>query len=110
MPRVVPSDVVKAIDRLFPQMVKTPTAFPQFTADSLPPISALVSLVEAVPNDLLVLDPAQYAELTASTAFLRALPGRFQASSVSSVAAMNMTGYPHNPIDDGTCRDGRVPR
>jgi hypothetical protein len=55
MPCVVPSDVVAAIDRMFPQMVEVPTAFPQVNADAVPLISALVSLVEAVPHNLLVL-------------------------------------------------------
>src|SRR6266496_4683660 len=91
VPRVVPSDVVAAIDRMFPQMVERPTAFPQVSADAVPLISALVSLVEAVPNEFLILDPGQYAELTASTAFLRALPEMFQASRASYVAAINMT-------------------
>lgn len=98
MPRVVPSDVVKAIDRMFPQMAENPTVRPSVSADSVPLIGALVSLVEAVPNDLLVLDPGQYAELTASTAFLRTLPVRFQASRGSQVAHMSMTGFEHNPI------------
>jgi hypothetical protein len=83
---------------MFPQMVETPTAFPQVDANSVPLISALVSLVEAVPNDLLVLKTGQYAELTASTAFLRALPVRFQASRGSNVAPMSMTGFDRNPI------------
>jgi hypothetical protein len=98
MPRVVPSDVVTAIDRMLPQMVEVPTVFPAVSADAVPLISALVSLVEAVPADLLVLNPGQYAELTASTAFLRALPGRFQANRASQVAHMSMTGFEHNPI------------
>jgi hypothetical protein len=98
MPRVVPSDVVAAIDRMFPQMVARPESFPQVDAGVVPLISAVVALVEAVPNELIVLNPGQYGELTASTAFLRALPERFQARRGSDVAQMNMTGYTHNPI------------
>jgi hypothetical protein len=83
---------------MFPQMVEVSTSFPQVNGDAVPLISALVSLVEAVPHNLLVLTPGQYAELTASTAFLLALPERFQASRASHVAPMNMTGFDHNPI------------
>jgi hypothetical protein len=61
MPRVVPSDVVRMIDRLFPDMASNPRAFPQVGLDARPPISALVRLIEAVPESLLVLTPERYA-------------------------------------------------
>jgi hypothetical protein len=41
MPRVVPSDVVKAIDRMFPQMVETPDKFPNVTFESIPSLNAI---------------------------------------------------------------------
>jgi len=44
----VPSDVVNAIDRMFPEMAMDPNAFPQLSVDQLPWLIALANLVEAV--------------------------------------------------------------
>jgi hypothetical protein len=98
MPRVVPSDVVRMIDRLFPDMASNPRAFPQVGLDARPPISALVRLIEAVPESLLVLTPERYAELTASAAYLRAVPESFQGARSPIARPLIMSGFEHNPI------------
>jgi hypothetical protein len=43
MPLVVPSDVVRVIERLFPDIVKDPKARPGFGVDILPPLQAIVN-------------------------------------------------------------------
>ena len=82
MPRVVPSDVVKAADAMFSNMVQNPRVFPQVEAPVVPNLAALAQLVEAVPEELLVLEPSNYAALVANVAYLRALGEAFQARSV----------------------------
>ena len=80
MPRVVPSDVVKAAERMFPDMVRNPRAFPGVEAHAVPSFAGFASLVDAVPAELLVLDPTSYTGVVASVAYLRALADVFQAS------------------------------
>jgi ribosomal protein L30E len=50
MARVVPSNVVRAIDRMLPEMANKADAFPQMSHDQLPWLAALAELVEAVPH------------------------------------------------------------
>ncbi len=95
MPRIVPSDVVKAIDRMFPEMAKDPHAFPQLAVDHLPWLMALANLVEAVPVELVVLEPQRYAELVASVASLRAMGDVF---GVRREMSLRLRGFDENPI------------
>jgi hypothetical protein len=96
MPRVVPSDVVRAIDRMFPEMAQRPDAFPNMGFDDLPSLAALVKLVESVPEEVIVLEPRRYAELTASVSCLRAVPDVFQASRAP--LHLRLRGFAQNPI------------
>lgn len=96
MPRVVPSDVVRAIDRMFPEMGQKPKAFPNVGYDTLPSLAALVQLIESVPEELIVLEPGRYAELIASVSCLGALADVFQASR--SPHALHLRGFDQNPI------------
>ena len=98
MPRVVPSDVVKAIERMFPQMIQDPRSFPDVSSDSVPPLKAIAQLVESVPEDLLILDPAHYAELIASVAYLRSLGDSFQAARSLSTTRFMLAGFDLNPL------------
>src|SRR5260370_31053965 len=98
MPRVVPSDVVAAVDRLFPEAVANPAAPFYLQFDQVPAAVAVVRLVEAVSDELLVLTPETYAELVASTAYLRALPDAFQAARGREQLAAAMRGFASNPI------------
>ena len=92
MPRVVPSDVVRAIDRMFPEMVQN------VGSEDLPSLAALVQLVESVPEELKVLEPRQYAELIASLSCLRAMAGVFQASRAPYAVPLLLRGFDQNPI------------
>jgi hypothetical protein len=96
MPRVLPSDVVSAIDRMFPEMAQRPDAFPRVGFDYLPWLAAVVHLVQSVPNELIVLEPREYAELTASVAGLRAMADVFQASR--EAIQIRLRGFDQNPI------------
>ena len=96
MPRVVPSDVVKAADRLFPDMVKAPNAFPGIGPDAVPRLIALADLVHAVAPELITLNSEEYAALLACVAYMRALGDAFQAGL--HVISFNLEGYEHNPV------------
>jgi hypothetical protein len=58
-------------------------------------LAGLAQLVEAVPDELLVLDPTDYAALVADVAYLRALGEAFQARAV---IYLNLTGHDRNPV------------
>lgn len=96
MPRVVPSDVVKAADRMFPDLVKSPTAFPGIGPDQVPRLTALADLVHAVPPELITVGSEQYAALLACVAYIRALAGALQGGH--RVINFNLQGYEHNPV------------
>jgi hypothetical protein len=98
VPRVVPSDVVRAVDRMFPDVEKRPTDFPNMTPEWVPSLMALADLVAAIPNELLVLDPGQYAELTASVAFLRGAAQVFQAPRVPTAIPLRLRGFERHPV------------
>lgn len=96
MPRVVPSDVVRAVDRMYPEMGQNPDASSNVGHSDLPGLAALVHLVEAVPEELIVLEPRQYADLIASVACLRAMADVFQASR--QPLPLHLRGFDQNPI------------
>jgi len=98
MPRVVPSDVVRAIDRMFPTMVREPKAFPNVASGDLPLLAALVGLVESVSDEVIILEPSRFAELTASVSFLRAIADAFQSSRVPTALPLLLHGFDQNPI------------
>jgi hypothetical protein len=98
VPRVVPSDVVKAADRLFPDMAANAAAFPQMAHDQLPWLAALAELVDAVPQELIVLEPTQYAAFIASVACIKAMGDVFQSSRAPASLALRLRGYDENPI------------
>ena len=98
MPRVVPSDVVRAIDRMFPEMGQKPNAFPSVASGDLPSLAALVQLIQSVPEELIVLEPRRYADLIASVSFLRAVADVFQASRAPMALPLLLRGFDQNPI------------
>src|SRR2546426_8736659 len=83
---------------MFPEMTQNAAAFPQIGFDQLPWLAALVELVEAVPRDLLVLEPARYAALTASVACIKAMGDVFQSSRAPSALPLRLRGYDENPV------------
>jgi hypothetical protein len=98
MPRVLPSDVVRAADQMFNEMATNPNAFPHVTAAEVPSLVALVKLVESVPNELIVVEPRQYAGLMASIAYLQAMSDVFQSKGVPSALPPRVRGFKENPV------------
>jgi hypothetical protein len=95
MPRVLPSDVVKMADRMFSGMVGAPNTFQQIGPDEIPRLAALAALVDAVPTELLILNPSDYAGLVAAVGYLRALGEAFQRHTSIS---LHLSGYDKNPV------------
>src|SRR6266849_791892 len=98
MPRVVPSDVVKAADQMFPEMATSPFAFPNISPNQLPSLAALASLAGSVPDELIVLEPGQYAGLLASIACLRATRDVFSSGRVAPATPLRLRGFKENPV------------
>ena len=94
MPRVLPSDVVKLADRMFSA---APTQFPTVEGQDTPRYVALARLAEAVPTELLTLEPSEYAGLLASVSYLTALGGGAAFHMRSSVS-LHLSGYDKNPV------------
>ena len=95
MPRVVPSDVVRTIDRMFGGLADRPREFPGLVWEQLPSLAGLVALVDAIPTDLILLPPDDYSALTANLAYLRGVVTQFGGSlplclSVATVSGCNI--------------------
>jgi hypothetical protein len=74
MPRVVPSQVVQAIDLLFPWAKSQRDAEDDRKSIHIGAANnaaAVLELVENIPNELLVLEPSAYARFLAATSALR---------------------------------------
>lgn len=73
MPRVVPSLVVELIDRAFPWAVtQGPEKTCRIMAEHDGVLSAIVSMVDAIPADLIALTPSDYSNYIAATWTIRA--------------------------------------
>jgi hypothetical protein len=73
VPRVVPSDVVRAIDRSFPSLANL-QAFDQkveLTWLLVPQLAGIVDLVSQVPSELLSLEPGAYTDFLLAHSALR---------------------------------------
>lgn len=71
MPRVVPSQVVRYVDQVFPWAADSQTKPAQLDFTHSSRVSAIVALAESVPEHLLVLNDEQYADYVAQVAVLR---------------------------------------
>jgi hypothetical protein len=72
MPRVVPSQVVELIDKLFPEAARQ-TEGNVFALDisHSPRLAAIMHLVEKIPDQLITVSGAPYSELVSSIAAIR---------------------------------------
>jgi hypothetical protein len=95
MIRVVPSDVVREIERLFPQ-VHTEKTF-QLKLDDGAALMALITLVDQVPHELLPSTPEQYSALMIALATLRHAPSHW-ASYPHTPIVTTPGGYSKNPV------------
>ncbi len=98
MPRVVPSDVMRIINRMYPRLGRGTDATPHVNSGDVPGLAALAHLVEAVPEELIVLEPGRYAGLTAAVAYLRAVADVFQGSRSPQAHHLLLRGFEENPI------------
>lgn len=98
MPRVVPSDVVATINRMFRAAVERPDSSPEVNYSQTAQVLAVAQLVDSVPEELLILDPGRYAELIASVAYLRGLPGSFRAARGTIALPLKIKGFELNSI------------
>lgn len=74
MPRVLPSQVVAAIERMFPfaaTQVDEERARVELGLGNSTQLAALVALIEQVPAELIMLDTNRYAEFTTAVAAIR---------------------------------------
>ncbi len=75
MSRVLPSEVVTAIDQMFPwaakQQERSQRSIEFKRGHTSVCLAAIVDLVREIPSELIVLQSAQYAELVASVAAIR---------------------------------------
>src|SRR2546427_7136126 len=90
MPRVVPSQVVLFMDRTWPGGLPTSHVM---DSGSLIQVSALVDLVERIPDELLNVKPEDYTALLATLAVLRSAISAWQAGRNHGVASI--TAFPH---------------
>ena len=95
MPRVVPTEVVAAINRMFPS-TGPHTAF---SVNDLPSLAALVQLVEAVPSEFIRLEPQEFADFTAGAAAVKGFVEMLQATRSSHGASMALRNYAAHPIE-----------
>jgi hypothetical protein len=69
MPRVVPSQVVAFIEKVVPYLTKqTENQQINLTRDSAGELAGLLDLVSAIPDELLILEGNDFAELVCSVA------------------------------------------
>jgi hypothetical protein len=74
MPRVVPSQVIDLIDKLFPDaQAVTPNKNFSISRENSVPIAAILRLVEQLPPESLTVGPRQFTEFQASVAALQML-------------------------------------
>jgi hypothetical protein len=95
MIRVVPSHVVSAIERLFPN-VHTEETFP-LKIDDTAALAALLALVEQVPQELFPATSEQYNALMIALATLRNAPAYWTWQRFAPIAT-TPGGYSKNPV------------
>jgi hypothetical protein len=85
MPRVVPSQVVGLIDKLFPRAKDeeetTPGCEYSLSPRNSHSVAALLELIQQLPSELITLEPEAYAEFVSATATLRTLIAEWQAGA-----------------------------
>jgi hypothetical protein len=85
MPRALPSDVVKLIDSFFPWAASGSTSGQRLlTFANAPGVSALVELVERLPEDNLQLTGEEYSHAVWAIASLRHVAERLAAGHISA--------------------------
>jgi hypothetical protein len=103
MPRIVPSEVVAVIDKLFPGLIaQEDSPSKEITLDSshLYQVSAIASLSDQIPQELITLGPDDYAKYAASIAAIKTSVETWTARGNTSIGNLeSISGLSHlNPI------------
>lgn len=84
MPRITPSEAVRAIDRDFRQFVNHPLNPGISGADKGPNLAGLVELLEGIPQELLLMPPSVRADFTQARAALKSVANQAASDPISS--------------------------
>ena len=97
MPRVVPSQVVDLIDKLFPHARDEKEGSPPgLSRENSMQVAAVLELIQQVPPELIILSADQYTEYVSSSAALKDLIEQWRARDF---AFHNIRGFrKHSPI------------
>jgi hypothetical protein len=90
MPQMVPSEIVRIIDRFFPWAAKTQkprTGEAKLGDNETGRVSAIIALIDRLPQEVLMLSPQAYAEFIADVEMLRSKARR---------AAERGSGHPYS--------------
>ena len=72
MARVIPTEVVRVMDRLFPELFpQTQPQQPRLSVNVIGSMSAVVALIDRIPQELIALGPTEYAEFITNLEILR---------------------------------------
>jgi len=99
MPRVLPSEVVRVIEALFPGHVENNFQGILLVAANLSALEVISELVEQIPEELITLQSSEYSALIAGVAGIRS-----ELASVSSVRQVSgrnivrLTGFDQTPV------------
>jgi hypothetical protein len=73
MARVMPSQLVQTIDELFPRAVKNSPGAPLMVPHS-PKLLGILNLLKSVPDELMTMPPAEYADLVLAQSTIEETP------------------------------------
>lgn len=91
MPRIVPSQVVDLIERIFPQSLAAGT----LGKGNAGQLSAIVDLVNGIPDELLTMDSNSYAGLVCSVAQIRQALASWSADRNFTSNLASIPGFPN---------------
>ena len=99
MPRVLPSEVVRVIEALFPGQIENEFQSIVLVAANLSGLEVISRLVEQIPEELITLQGSEYSALIAGVAGIRS-----ELANVSSVRELSgrnivrLTGFDQTPV------------
>lgn len=97
MPRVIPSEVVKAIDLFFPSLMKTNESL-TMDGSYLPQIGGILGLIDEIPQELITLEGEEYILFKSCLSAIRASIAALQAGR-AEMRLVKLPGYGEmNPL------------
>ena len=101
MPRILPSDVVKIIEKLFPQTTsQEDRADKRFSLDSNhhTQLAAILNLIDQIPEELITISEKDYLDLQVNLSVIRAAVNSWQAGGKKAFDFIRGYGTNLNPI------------